>query len=186
MNAFFSQTCKHYCVCQPSSLPDICPDDTDSKTNGLLPQNTYPWWNPVTYIKAAWQKTKRRRKTTQTKNKIYKRWISTHWKVRKAFLNHCHCYRYSIVCCLPFGDSTNFYVGRLRPRSNRLSFIYLSDRKGTPFAYLLYIDKWYPFHLPLLELCIPFNSCKCTVLKIWINHKPRTFSWPFHSHKMHL
>ena len=85
MNAFFSQTCKHYCVCQPSSLPDICPDDTDSKTNGLLPQNPYPWWNPVTYIKAAWQKTKRRGKTTQTKNKIYKRWISTHWKVRRAF-----------------------------------------------------------------------------------------------------
>jgi len=83
-NAFFPQTCKHHCVCQPSSLPDICPDDTDSKTNGLLPQNTHPWWNPVTYTKAAWQKTKRRGKTTQTKNKIYKCWISTHWKVRKA------------------------------------------------------------------------------------------------------
>ena len=37
------------------------------------------------------------------------------------------------------------------------------DRKGTSFAYLLLHDKCYPFHLPNLELCIPFNSCKCTV-----------------------
>ena len=93
---------------------------------------------------------------------------------------------YSIVCCPPLGYSTNFYMGRLRLRSNPLPFIYLFDRKGTPFAYLLFIDEWYPFHLPLLELGIPFNSCKCTVLKVWTNQKPRTFSWPFHSHKMHL
>ena len=25
------------------------------------------------------------------------------------------------------------------------------------------IDKWYPFHILGLELCIPFNDCKCTV-----------------------
>ena len=26
------------------------------------------------------------------------------------------------------------------------------------------IDKWYLFHIPFLELCIPFNHpCKCTV-----------------------
>ena len=28
------------------------------------------------------------------------------------------------------------------------------------------IDKWYPFHIPCLELCIPFNCCKCTVFLI--------------------
>ena len=48
-------------------------------------------------------------------------------------------------------------------------------------------DKWYPFHIPSLErLCIPFNCCKCTVFKIWINHKTRTSSQLFHSHKIHF
>ena len=45
-----------------------------------------------------------------------------------------------------------------------------------------HIEKWYPFHIPTLELCIPFNCCKCTVFTIWINHKTRTFSWLSHSH----
>ena len=26
------------------------------------------------------------------------------------------------------------------------------------------IDKWYPFHKPCLELCIPLNCCICTVI----------------------
>ena len=37
------------------------------------------------------------------------------------------------------------------------------------------------------KLCIPFICCKCAVLKIWINHKIRTFYQLFHScHKMYL
>ena len=38
------------------------------------------------------------------------------------------------------------------------------------------IDKWYPFHIPCLELCIHFNCCKCTVFSVGINHKNKTFS----------
>ena len=65
-------------------------------------------------------------------------------------------------------------------------FIYLFDRKGLfPFC-ILSIDKWYPLHVCSSELCTPFNCCKCTVFWIWINHKTRTSSWLFHSHKMHL
>ena len=46
--------------------------------------------------------------------------------------------------------------------------------------------KWYPFHIPCLERCIPFNCCKCTVIWMWIKHKAWTFSRLFHSHNMHL
>ena len=42
------------------------------------------------------------------------------------------------------------------------------------------------FHIPSFELCIHLNSCKCTVFKIWRNHKTRTFFRLLHSHKMHL
>ena len=43
-------------------------------------------------------------------------------------------------------------------------------------------DRWHPFQIHSLELFIPFNCCKCTV----INHKVRMFSRLFHSHKMNL
>ena len=39
-------------------------------------------------------------------------------------------------------------------------------------------DKWCSFHrhiFPSLELCIPFNYCKCTFFKVWINLKPECF-----------
>ena len=35
-------------------------------------------------------------------------------------------------------------------------------RKRCPFR-IPSIDKWYHFHIHCLELCIPFNCCKCTV-----------------------
>ena len=51
-----------------------------------------------------------------------------------------------------------------------------------PLSYTFYQQlKWYPFHIPIIELCIPFNCCKCTVW-IWMNHKTTTFSRLFHSH----
>ena len=37
-------------------------------------------------------------------------------------------------------------------------------------------QKRYPFHVPCLWLCIPFNCCECTVFSVGINHKNRTFS----------
>ena len=33
-----------------------------------------------------------------------------------------------------------------------------------PWNVILFsIDKWYPFHIPSLEICFPFNCCKCAV-----------------------
>ena len=32
----------------------------------------------------------------------------------------------------------------------------------------------------------PCYCCNCTVLKVWINHKARTFSWLCHNHRSHL
>ena len=65
-------------------------------------------------------------------------------------------------------------MGRLRPEVQPLTLLYnaIFQEKGTPFVYLL----WYPFHIPCLELCIPFNCCKCTVFELGINLKNRTFS----------
>ena len=57
------------------------------------------------------------------------------------------------------------------------------DREGSPFVCLRLTNDT-PF-LPLASLYrwIPFNCCKCTVFKIWIDHNTRKFSRPFHSHK---
>ena len=39
---------------------------------------------------------------------------------------------------------------------------YHFSRKRYPFR-IPSSDKWYSFHIPRLELCIPFNCCKCAV-----------------------
>ena len=49
------------------------------------------------------------------------------------------------------------------------------SRKRYPFR-IPSIDKWYPFHISCLELCIPFNCCKCTIFLTGINHKNKTLS----------
>ena len=41
------------------------------------------------------------------------------------------------------------------------------SRKRYPFC-IPSIDQWYSFHIPCLELCIPFNCCKCNVFYIGI------------------
>ena len=73
--------------------------------------------------------------------------------------------RYSFVCltALILCITTNFHTGRLGP--------YLQARTDTIFT-----QKWYPFHIPCLELCTPFTCCKCTVLSIGIHDKNRTLS----------
>ena len=53
----------------------------------------------------------------------------------------------------PRVHSTNVYTGRLLPDFSR---------KRYPFR-IPSIDKWYLFHIPGLELCIPFNCRKCSV-----------------------
>ena len=61
------------------------------------------------------------------------------------------------------GHTTNFHTGRLGP--------FLQARTDKIFT-----QKWYPFHIPCLELCTPFTCCKCTVLSIGIHDKNRTLS----------
>ena len=58
-----------------------------------------------------------------------------------------------------------FILGGSTQRSNLLPLLdTIFHEKGTPFIYLLLTNSWYPFHIPHLELCIPFNSCKCIVI----------------------
>ena len=61
------------------------------------------------------------------------------------------------------GHTANFHTGRLGP--------YLQAR-----ADIIFTQKWYPFHIPCLELCTPCTCCKCTVISIGIHDKNRTFS----------
>ena len=64
------------------------------------------------------------------------------------------------------GCSTNAYTGRLRPGVQPLTLLStIFDRKRNPFGIPL-IDQWDPFHIPSLELFIPFNCCKWAVFKI--------------------
>ena len=59
-------------------------------------------------------------------------------------------------------------------------------REKVPLPYPVpSINKWYPFQIPSLKLCITF-SCKCTVVKLWINQKTSKLSRLFHSHKILL
>ena len=84
------------------------------------------------------------------------------------------------------GYSTKIYTGKRRPEVQPLyPFINHFSQKRYSFR-ISSIVKWYPFHIPCLELCISFTCCKCTVFQAGINHKNRTFSWHFISHKIHL
>ena len=42
-------------------------------------------------------------------------------------------------------------------------YFFFFSRKRYPFRIPSISDKWCPFHIPCLELCIPFDCCKCTV-----------------------
>ena len=66
--------------------------------------------------------------------------------------------------------------GRLLPRSNLLPF-YIHVPFLTEKVPLLSpsICNWYPFHIPSLELCIPFNCYKCTCLFTKEYTKPECF-----------
>ena len=83
-------------------------------------------------------------------------------------------------------DQEIFLRGGSTLRSNPLSFFHtVFERKATPLN-IPSMGTRFPFHIPSLELFSLFNCWKCTVFKIWINHKTRTFCRLFHSHKMHL
>ena len=85
------------------------------------------------------------------------------------------------------GWSIKFYAGRIRPGVGPTPYpvTYHFWRKRYPFPTPSF-DKWYPFLITNLEFCIPFNQCKGTEFKIWINHKTRTFSRLFHSLRINL
>ena len=69
------------------------------------------------------------------------------------------------------GNSSKYYSGRLYPKVQLLTLLYtILDRKGTPF----------------INLLLTLNCFKCTVIKIWINHKTRRFSQLFHRHNIHV
>ena len=53
--------------------------------------------------------------------------------------------------------STKFYGGRLPPPP----FVVRQKK----YLRIPSIDKWYPFHIPSLEFCIPFSCCKFIVFK---------------------
>ena len=57
-----------------------------------------------------------------------------------------------------------FYTGRLRLEVQHFTLLHtVFDRRGIPFAYLSLTNN--SFHILCLELCIPFNYCKCTFFK---------------------
>ena len=57
-------------------------------------------------------------------------------------------------------------------------FKYHFSRKSYPFRIPSSIDKWYPFHIPCLELSIPFTAVNALylILNRSINRKNRAFS----------
>ena len=96
--------------------------------------------------------------------------------------HHNHMQRNNIQLNLHPGDTQrNFiYTGSLRSLAQPLLHT-IFEGKDTPFV------SWYPFHIPSLELCFPFNCCKWTVFKIYETiTKPELFLDLSHSHKKHL
>ena len=86
-------------------------------------------------------------------------------------------------------SAAKFCLVKLRLEVQLLTFRFISfERKGTPgVPYTVpLIDKWYPFQIPSLELCITFSCCKYTVFRPLINQKTRKLSRLFHSHKILL
>ena len=64
----------------------------------------------------------------------------------------------------PGGYSTKFYTGEAPSEVQPLTLIYtIFDRKGISF--IPSIHKWYPFHIPCLELCIPFTTVNALFFK---------------------
>ena len=62
------------------------------------------------------------------------------------------------------GVLNKFLFGEAPPRgSTPYPFVYHFFTKKVPLSHTFCL-KWYPFHVPCLELCIPFKAVKkCTV-----------------------
>lgn len=80
------------------------------------------------------------------------------------------------------GDTVErFRRGGSASRSNNLTFLfthaYLTEI--VPLSRIPSTGKWYRFHIPSLELCIPLNCYKCTGYKVLVNGNKL-----FHSQKI--
>ena len=91
-------------------------------------------------------------------------------------------YDFSIRTTAPpggWGVLNKFLYGVAPSQSPTLfPFIYHFSRKRYPFRIPSSIAKWYPFHIPSLELSIPFTAVNAIylILNRPINRKNRTFS----------
>ena len=74
------------------------------------------------------------------------------------------------------GYPTKFYTGRLRPEvhPSPLDRPHLTE-KGYPIR--LIWQKWYPFHIPSLELCILLTAANVLSFKYESNTKPERFPY---------
>ena len=105
---------------------------------------------------------------------VNSRSLLNEWRNRdkKGFIDFKRCFTKPTG----WGYSTKFYTGRLRPEVQPLTFCIPFFREKVTLSYSVpSLDNWYSFHIPSLELSIPFNCCKFTVFKIWISHKTRNF-----------
>ena len=80
----------------------------------------------------------------------------------------------------PRGYSTNVCTGRVCPRVQPLTLLCTIFHDKVPFC-IPSNDKWYPFHIPCLELCTPFSCCKCTLLN---RNQSQKYSWFFKATKV--
>ena len=58
----------------------------------------------------------------------------------------------------PGGTQESLMQGRSAPRSNPLTFYIPFFTEKVPFVYRLLLTNGTPFHIPSLELCIPFTA----------------------------
>ena len=75
------------------------------------------------------------------------------------------------------GNSTKCYTGKLYPSARPLTLLNtIFDRKRYSFVYML-LTKWYFFHIPSLQFCIPFNCCCVhTVFALFREYIRKTFA----------
>ena len=72
-----------------------------------------------------------------------------------------------ITLCAPGGggDLNKFLYREDPARGPTLKPFYIPFfTKKVSLSFTWSIEKWYPFHIPCLELCIPFNCCKCIII----------------------
>ena len=86
----------------------------------------------------------------------------------------------------PGGESTvqSHIRGGSALRSNPSPFYtpFLTEKTGSPLAYVLLKNGTPLTYLQRLQLFIPFNCCKCTALKYEYVTKPENAFSIFHSH----